>query len=787
MSMDIIARGMAKAIQKQIDEGQTGVDTFMVKVSSEDDSASYLSAKINGTDTQIKINNVDNTLILGLDEPILEELDNIGKINIDIDDAPDFLENKIIGTENKITVTKQDIDISNKLILNIGKDIFDKTLDNANSIIYIKSKSTLNSSKIGDALDELDNKSEINKDNIENSINNITNLQNNQGKVKLSINDESDYLNNKIDNSTIQIENNKLIVKNLNGLTVPVETINLLQGVSSNIQEQINGFTQAFHLLGAKDTYAQLNAIESPNVGDSWIINADETQGNVRDWYTYTSAGWILMGIVEINVRNFTTNPIDLSNEVTGTLPQGNIDLTGLVKQSDLGNYLNKNTYDKDNNGQVDKSDDSDKLNGQSADYYIDANNIQVNTINFDTNLTEEDNTVQKVLEKVDKLSTGSGGEGGNVDLSNYYNKSQVDTLVFQNSNSAKSMVEIAIGDVSLTTDNTFEEISNTILDKKQSIVNALQNKGIGSATQADDIGSYADKINAIIQNSQIKNTKLNKNTGDIYQVVLTNPADITDIATSVLEYVSGDAGVVQYDCSFNNADSDQFNEADHIIYDGTMHQDLDIVNENMTQEATLTSGIEYSCDIDQTQFREIGKIEDTSNDTEQIITITSTYNPVLVIANGDINLNGVDKIDSIVWTATCENTSKLLLIFSIDSGVTWHGYDKDTGIVTDIDISNNADIEAKGISIENINNASADDLSKIRNNSPKIRFGYYFNVEDTDDAVSNDEIKLTVDMLGTSIFSKNVDISLEEDNKTITYTFNKENTYTIIYCDNGN
>lgn len=787
MSFDPISYSKINELKKTIDDSGTVIDSMKVKVSEEDQSPDFLSAKINGTDTQIKITNVNNTLILSLDDPILEELDNIGKINIDIDDVPDFLENKIIGTEDKITVTKQDIDISNKLILNIGKDIFDKTLDNANSIIYIKSKSTLNSSKIGDALDELDNKSEINKDNIENSINNITNLQNNQGKVKLNINDESDYLNNKIDNSTIQIENNKLIVKNLNGLTVPVETINLLQGVSSNIQEQINGFTQAFHLLGAKNTYAQLNAIESPNVGDSWIINADETQEDVRDWYTYTSAGWILMGIVEINVRNFTTNPIDLSNEVAGTLPQGNIDLTGLVKQSDLGSYLDKNTYDKNNNGQVDKSDDSDKLNGQSADYYIDANNIQVNTTNFDTNLTEEDNTVQKVLEKIDKLSTGSGGEDGNIDLSNYYNKSQVDTLVFQNSNSAKSMVEIAIGDISLTTDNTFEEISNAVLNKKQSIIDALQNKGIGSSTKADDIGSYADKINAIVQNSTIKNTKLNKGAGDTYQVILSNPSDFTDIATSVFEYTPGTTNIVQYDCGFNNADSNQFNEADNIVYDGTMRQDPNVVDIIMRYEDTLTEGLIETCDIDKTQFRKICKIEDTSNDTNQIITVTAANNPVLVIANGDINLNGVDKIDSIVWTATCENTSKLLLIFSIDSGVTWHGYDKDTGIVTDIDISNNADIEAKGISIENINNASADDLSKIRNNSPKIRFGYYFNVEDTDDAVSNDEIKLTVDMLGTSIFSKNVDISLGEDNKTITYTFNKENTYTIIYCDNGN
>ena len=784
MGLDPISFSKINKLKKEVDNSGTVVDSMKVKINADDAIPDFLQAKINGQSAQIKVDVIDNTLILSLDDEVLNKInDNSsnGKISIDINDQQDFLENKLLGTTNKVTITKNEIDTSNKLIINIGTDIFDKTTDGANSIIYNKTNSTLSSSKVGDAINELDGKSETNKNNIDNNTSNITNLQNNQGKIKLNVEDALDYLNNKIDNSTIQIENNKLVVKNLDGLTIPVETINLLQGVSSNIQEQIDGFTQAFHLLGAKNTKVDLEAIADMQVGDSWIINVDESQENVRDWYTYTSAGWILMGVVEINVRDFTINPINLATEVTGTLSQNHINLTGLVKQSDLADYLDKNTYDNDNNGKVDNADNSDKLNNQSADYYTNANNISVNT----TNLTTDDNTVQKVLDKVDKLTTGSGGEGGSVDLSNYYTKEQVQNMLFTTSNEAKAIILNSINDDNLTTDNTFAEVSNGILNIKQTIVNALLNKGIGSATKSDKLVSYADKINAIVQNSQIKNTKLNKNVGDTYQVVLTNPSDITNVVTSILEYVPGDVGIVQYDCNFNNADSSQFNETEHIIYDGIMHQELNIVNEAMTQEATLTNGIEYSCDIDQTQFREIGKIEDTSTDTDQTMTITSTYNPVLVLANDDINLNGVDKIDSIIWTATCENTSKLLIVFSIDSGITWHGYDKSTNTVTDIDISNNTDIETKGISIEDINNATADDLANIRSDSPKIRFGYYFNMEDIDDAVNNDEIKLTVDMQGTNIFSKNVDILLGADNQTITYTFNKAGTFTVTYCDN--
>lgn len=790
MAIDLIARGIGMRNTKDIAQGGSGIDSMRVKVSEEDDAPDFLQAKINGTDTQLKVNVVDNTLILSLDESVINKIDsaNSNKICIDIDDTPDYLENKILGITNKIDVIKDEVDTSNKLILSVGKDIFDKTIDSANSIIYNKTGSTLKSSKVGDALNELDTKVETNTINTNSNTSDVTDLKNSQGKIKLNVEDTIDYLGNKVDNFTIQIENGKLAVKTLNGLTVPVETINLLQGVTTNIQEQINSFTQAFHLLGAKDTYTQLNAIESPSIGDSWIINNDENQGNVRDWYTYTSAGWILMGVVEVTVRNFTTNPINLNTEVTGNLSQNHIDLTGLVKQSDLGNYLDKSTYDKDNNHQVDKSDDSDKLGSQLPTYYTDANNINVDSSAFNKNLTVNDNTVQKILNKVDQLTIGSsGGDGGSVDLSDYYNKEQVQNMLFTTSNEAKEIILNSINDNNVTVDNTFAEVSNRILDIKQSIVDALNNKGIGSATKSDKLVSYADKISAIIQNSQIKNTKLNKNAGDTYQAILTNPADITDVATSVLEYIAGDSGIVQYDCGFNNADSSQFEDNDTMIYDGTMHQKLNTIDENMIQGEQLVEGVTYTCDIDKTQFRKIDKIEDVSTDTARILEITSTYTSTLVLANGDIDLNGVDKIDSITLTAICENKSKLLLIFSIDSGITWHGYDKSTETVTDIDISNNSDIEVKGISIDNINNASADDLKAIRQDSSKIRFGYYFNMEDANDTVNNNEIKITVDMQGTNVFSKNVDISLGNDSKTITYTFNKAGTFTVVYCDNGN
>ncbi|MDV3428194.1 MAG: hypothetical protein LIR50_14440, partial [Bacillota bacterium] len=163
--MDIIARGMAKAIQEQINQGQTGIDTFMCKVDNNDTTPDFLLGKINGADTQLKINVIDNTLVISIDDALLEKINDKssdGKVCINIDDvSPDYLGNKLLGTTNKVTITKDQVDTNNKLILNIGQDIFDKTLDSANSIIYNKSNSTLQSIKVGNAIDELDSKSEI--------------------------------------------------------------------------------------------------------------------------------------------------------------------------------------------------------------------------------------------------------------------------------------------------------------------------------------------------------------------------------------------------------------------------------------------------------------------------------------------------------------------------------------------------------------------------------------------------------------------------------------------------
>jgi hypothetical protein len=74
----------------------------------------------------------------------------------------------------------------------------------------------------------------------------------------------------------------------------------------------------------------------------------------------------------------------------------------------------------------------------------------------------------------------------------------------FTNANEAKTEIIESIGDTSLAITNTFAEISNKLIEKKQKIVNSLNNKNI-IASQSEDIEKYADYIDNIVQNSKIK------------------------------------------------------------------------------------------------------------------------------------------------------------------------------------------------------------------------------------------------------------------------------------------
>ena len=85
--------------------------------------------------------------------------------------------------------------------------------------------------------------------------------------VKLtSTSTDAKYLNELIDNSTIEVDvnNDCLVVKKIDGQTATVAEINFLTGVTANIQEQINNLGKSMTMYGVFSTKADLLASVSP-------------------------------------------------------------------------------------------------------------------------------------------------------------------------------------------------------------------------------------------------------------------------------------------------------------------------------------------------------------------------------------------------------------------------------------------------------------------------------------------------------------------------------------------
>jgi hypothetical protein len=257
------------------------------------------------------------------------------------DTTSDFLVNKITGENNKITITKTNSGANEKLNINIGTNVFDKTVDNANNVEYINTNSKLTSVTVNNAIDEVDTKANNNKSEIDTSKNNITTLQSSQGQIKLNSTDTLDYINNKLDSTTLILENNKIIAVNLKGLTSTIAELNYSKGLTGNIQAQINNLSSTIHLKDQVATKAALNVLTGMVNGDAYIVTADESQtDSPRDWYVYTANGWQLMGFTSVSLRNFTTNPINLQTEVTGALSSVNIDST-IARVNDVNSSIN--------------------------------------------------------------------------------------------------------------------------------------------------------------------------------------------------------------------------------------------------------------------------------------------------------------------------------------------------------------------------------------------------------------------------------------------------------------
>ena len=214
--------------------------------------------------------------------------------------------------------------------------------------------------------------------------------------VKLtSTSTDAKYLNELIDNSTIEVDvnNDCLIVKKIDGQTATVAEINFLTGVTANVQEQINNLGKSMTMYGVFGTKADLLASVSPAPvdGNTAIVIADEDNNNKQMTYIYiaSNSAWTQVAESSVTVRDFTINPIDLDTETTGTLSKDKID-TAIARLADV---LDKATYVGSAEGIVKQAD---MLTGLT--YTITALNEAIKDSHTHTNKTALDKIVSNGL-----------------------------------------------------------------------------------------------------------------------------------------------------------------------------------------------------------------------------------------------------------------------------------------------------------------------------------------------------------------------------------------------------
>ena len=281
--------------------------------------------------------------------------------------------------------------------------------------------------------------------------------------VKMDGITEAKYLGDLLDKSTIVNENGILKVKKLDGQEVTITEINYLKGLTMNVMDLVNAFANG----GVKVLNTPLNTVSELDTMDrtsfidgiSYIVYvlADENHSGAKTTYLVDKTNTTFFGNAD-SQRNFTTNPIDLANEITGKLGTSNIDVDGLwtlLTINDTYKTLTTNNEVFGTHGAKAMYDELTTAIGEKAN----ASDLTTHTNDTDIHVTTTDKAKwNKVDEKVDKTS-----------ITTTIDSTSTDTQV----PSAKSI---------------YSHTNNSIVHMTQDEKDKIINKGTYNGASLDDI-----------------------------------------------------------------------------------------------------------------------------------------------------------------------------------------------------------------------------------------------------------------------------------------------------------
>lgn len=306
----------------------------------------------------------------------------------------------------------------------------------------------------------------------------------------------------------------------------------------------------------------------------------------------------------------------------------------------------------------------------------------------------------------------------------------------------------------------------------KDDIVESLINKGIEGINYNSNWYDIANVIQSIDGGDMtLETTKLNVSSGE--KKIINYDRDLTDLnfATSVFKYTTGENEIRKI-CSYDNTDNTNFiYDENKTIFDGQMKPKN---NFNLVANIRdLETKTEYRYQINKDNY---GKVVNFELQEDKSLNINSIPNPYLIMGKGDIDISNIEALTGI----TLQQIQRYKIILSFDSGTTWVSY-KD-GQWTTVNVNNLDDIRNKAMDKVTVDGLTRIEIEEIRQESNKLRIGYWQEQNSIDDILYTDELYLTVALNGYDVIANQNDwsYSLTEDNMGIEYTFNNSGTYTI-------
>ena len=260
--------------------------------------------------------------------------------------------------------------------------------------------------------------------------------------VKMSSDGNAGYLGDFIDNQTIKNVDGILKAKTLDGLEATITELNYIKGLTMPVQDLVTLFANG----GVKyidtpfPTKADLDSYDTSSLldGIGYLVRVlvDETQLNhITTYLLKKNSTPVFYGIVD-NQRDFTTNPINLENEITGKLDSSHIDVDDILTSNINDTYKIATPTNKpfSTNGAKALYDEiiealGNKANNDDITTHTNDTEIHVNTVEKETWNNKQDKLTFDEVPTEDSTNPITSG-GVKTSLNNYVEKEDSKSLV---------------------------------------------------------------------------------------------------------------------------------------------------------------------------------------------------------------------------------------------------------------------------------------------------------------------------------------------------------------------